>query len=116
MSGRRRTAAQNQELQDAQRKMQAAGVGKAQRRRVIAALQERQDSQLPVVKWQDEHADELVEPADPSSPGYYSPSDRGYRPPKTDSLLVGQARAVGWSAKAVKRGRTFTQYQTKETP
>lgn len=42
---------------------------------------------------------------------YEQPSDKGFRPAKVDSILNGVGRAIGQTAKAVKRGKTVTKYQ-----
>lgn len=39
------------------------------------------------------------------------PDDTGFKPPKVDPLLHGQARASGIAAKVVKRGNTITRFQ-----
>jgi hypothetical protein len=43
-----------------------------------------------------------------------SPDDRGFRPAKPDSVLTGAARATGDTARAVRRGKTFTKWQLEE--
>lgn len=42
---------------------------------------------------------------------YVPPSDSGYKPDYVDPVLRGTARAVGKTAKAVKKGKTFTKHQ-----
>lgn len=37
--------------------------------------------------------------------------DKGYAPTKVDSLLTGMGRAMGQTAKVIKRGKTITKYQ-----
>lgn len=44
----------------------------------------------------------------------YSPDDSAYRPSSVDSTLTGVGRATGHSAKAIKRGRTYTNWELKD--
>lgn len=41
---------------------------------------------------------------------YEPPDDKGYKPPKIDSVLTGVGRATGETARAIKRGKTITKY------
>lgn len=38
------------------------------------------------------------------------PDDKGYRPIRVDPLLTGPARASGLTARAVRRGKSYSQY------
>jgi hypothetical protein len=46
--------------------------------------------------------------------GHQAPSDASYKPTSVDSMLKGAARATGETAKAIRSGKTITDWQYKE--
>ncbi len=62
----------------------------------------------------DEQEDRLSDALKNPPPPVESPDDSRYRPTRYDPLLTGVARATGETAKAIRRGKTATDWQIAE--
>lgn len=92
-------------------RLRAEGVSEAE---IATILERKRREQLatretdPLKRHRLIHAEEIAR-----AEAYTSPDDRGFRPTRIDPLLRGTARAVGATARAVRRGTTYTDDEVR---